>query len=150
VIEAFVSRWRHTESSERLDVLLQGPSGSLGRVGGIAQETTRTVHVVGANVLGRASSGRLSFHAGGGPGYWLHEHVFAQTASGCEPSAAHLCGTSGNTFNSAAFTVQGVAGVDVAVASRVIAFAEGQAAFPVEDPGIGHGALIAGIRVALR
>jgi hypothetical protein len=150
VVEAFLSRWWHRSSSESFDVLVHGPSGPLGRVERIAQETTRTVHVVGANVLGRASSGRLSLYGGGGPGYWLHERRFTQTATGCQPSVPQLCGTDENVFNSSALTVQGVAGVGVAIASRVSAFGEYQAVFPIEDPGIGHGAITAGIRVTLR
>jgi hypothetical protein len=149
-IEGFASGWWHTSSSESLDVLIEAPSGPLGRVERIAQETKRTVRVIGINVLGRSSSGRLSFYGGGGPGLWLHNRRFTQTTSGCEDPVAHLCGTHQNNFNSSSLSVQGVAGVDAAVTSRLIAFGQYQAVFPVSDPGIGHAAVTAGIRFALK
>jgi hypothetical protein len=124
IIEGFMWGWRHT-SSQTFDA------------GRIEQQTTRTVRVVGVNILGR-STGRLSFYGGGGPGYWLHARRFTQTPG------------SGNTFNSSTFTVQGVGGFDAAITSRLIAFGEYQVVVPIEDPGIGHGAVTAGVRLALR
>ena len=139
VVEGFLSGWQHNESES---------FGLANGTGRIEQETKRTIRVVGVNFLAR-STGRVSVYGGGGPGYWLHERRFTQTPSGCDPSSGQPCGTV-NTFNSAAFSVQGTAGVDAALTSRIIAYGQYQIALPVEDVGIGHSAFTAGIRIALR
>jgi hypothetical protein len=126
IVEGFFAGWRH-RSSETF-----GLSGQR-----TEQQTTRTVRVIGVNFLGR-SRGRLSFYGGGGPGYWLHSSRFTQT-----PNVV-------NTFDSSAFAVQGVGGFDAAITSRLIAFGQFQAVFPIEDPGIGHTAITAGLRFALK
>lgn len=126
IVEGFFAGWRH-RSSETFGLPGQRTE----------QQTTRTVRVFGVNFLGR-TRGRLSFYGAGGPGYWVHTRRFTQT-----PNVV-------NTFDSSAFAVQGVGGFDAAINSRFIVFGQFQAVFPIEDPGIGHTAITAGLRFALK
>jgi hypothetical protein len=148
VIEGFLGEWRHTSERVSTNQIVRDPDGVIGR---IDRATQRTQHVrpgVGFNVLAGGSSGRVSFSAGGGAGLLLYRRRFTQTFEGCVVTGAP-CTDSTIRFSSGGFSVQGTAGIDVAIAPRLAAFGEYRIAVPVEDPGFGEGTVIGGVRVTI-
>ena len=74
---------------------------------------------------------------------------FTQTLSDCTTTSSTGCRDHQTSHGSGALTVQGVAGLDVALAPRVIAFAQSRFVIPVNDPGYGHSSFVAGVRLGL-
>jgi hypothetical protein len=148
-IEVFFEQWQHTDREVFLNRDIQGPNGFLGRVGRIEQSTRYTMRTAGVNGLATGRAGRVTFAGGGGIGLLDYDRRFAQATTGCEPSVAHLCNATGNTFTSNGVTAQGVAEVDVAVAPRIQAFGRYLLIVPTSDPGFGHAAVLAGVRLTI-
>jgi hypothetical protein len=98
------------------------------------RSTTYKMRNVGANVVGIGSAGRVTFSGGGGIGAFAYDRQ----------------ASTGNVFSSDGFTVQGVAGVDVAIARRVQVYGRYLLVLPVRDPGFGHGSFGGGVRIVLR
>jgi hypothetical protein len=150
MLEGFVSAWRHSSSTERVNQLVSGPGGPIGRVGRIETVSQRTVRIVGANLLGRGTIGRVSVYGGGGIGIWNMDRRYTQTSSGCEPAAQHLCNTFESPFSSGTLSAQALVGLDVAITSRVAAFGQFQITAPAPDIAAGHGSVTGGIRLTLK
>lgn len=148
-IEGFFEEWQHENGSVLIDQAIQGPAGFLGRVSRVEQSTRYRMRTAGVNALATGGSGRVSFFGGGGIGLLEYDRRYSSTASGCDAGTAQICRSSGNTFASESFTVQGVAEMDVAVAPRVQVFGRYMFVVPTSDPGFGHGTLGGGVRVAL-
>jgi hypothetical protein len=108
--------------------------GFFGQWRGTQRSTTYKMRNLGANVVGIGSTGRVTFSGGGGIGAFAYDR---------------RAGT-GNVFSSDGFTVQGVAGVDVAVARRVQVYGRYLLVLPVRDPGFGHGSVGGGVRFVLK
>ena len=149
-VEVFVAQWRHTTKSDYFDIPIQSPAGVMGRIGRISQASTRTEWTTGFSLLPTFSNGRVTVTAGGGGGFMLLAHRFTQTLSDCTSTSSTGCRDQETSHGSGAFTVQGVSGLDVLVAPHVIAFAQSRFVVPVNDPGYGHSAFIAGVRVGIR
>jgi hypothetical protein len=108
--------------------------GFFGQWRGSERSTAYKMRNVGANVVGIGSSGRVTISGGGGIGAFAYDRR----------------ASTGNVFSSDGFTVQGVAGVDVAVARRVQVYGRYLLVLPVRDPGFGHGSVGGGVRIVLR
>lgn len=148
-VEVFFEQWQRSEGSVRLDQVIHGPTGLLGRVGRIEQRTTYRMRTAGFHFLGTGGSGRVSFFGGGGVGLLLYDRRSTSTATGCDTGAESLCRSIENTFSSNPFTLQGVAEVDVQVAPHLQVFGRYLLVVPEDDPGFGHGTIMAGARVVL-
>jgi hypothetical protein len=148
-VEGFFEQWEHSEGNVAVDQVIHGPSGILGRVARVEQRTTYRMRTAGFHVLGTGGSGRVSFFGGGGIGLLVYDRRYTSTTTGCDAGTAALCRTFENTFSSNPFTVQGVAEVDVTIVPRVQAFGRYLLVVPLEDPGFGHGTVMAGARIVL-
>ena len=147
LIEASYGEWRHSESRDITNVMMQGPTGLLGQVDAIHIRTGETRPSIAFNFLGAWSSGPVLITAGGGPGVMLFRRHYTQTLEGCHGSVP--CSNMDSRFSSGSFSVQAVAGLDVAVSSRLGVFGEFRLAVPVEDAGSGQTAVVGGVRVRL-
>jgi hypothetical protein len=148
-VEGFFEQWEHSEGTVLVDQAIHGPSGILGRVARIESRTTYRMRTAGFHVLGTGGAGRVSFFGGGGIGMLVYDRRFTNTTTGCDAGAAELCRTFENTFSSNPFTVQGVAEVDVTIVPRVQVFGRYLLVMPPQDPGFGHGTVMAGARIVL-
>ena len=148
-VEGFFEQWQHVTDEVFLNRDILGPTGSLGRVGRIEQSTRYRMRTAGFNALATGRSGRVTFGGGGGIGFLQYDRRFAQAATGCDAPVAQLCGSTEDTFSNNSFTVQGVAEVDVAIGRRVQGCGRYLLVVPTSDPGFGHGAVLAGVRVTL-
>ena len=150
LIEGMVDQWRHTTTSRRTNVPLFGPSGVIGRIDELTSETLDTMTVVGVNLLGTGSVGRVRISGGGGPGFMVNYDRHITTLAGCSAPSPSICDGSTNSDGFLAFTVQGVADVDVALTRSLSAIGRFMIAVPVEDPGYGHVNTTVGLRVSFR
>lgn len=149
VLEGFFDQWRHTDEEVRLGITLLGPDGVIGHAGRLEQRTEFTTRTVGFNALARGSLDRARFTGGGGIGYLTFHRRFTATVSDCESSVPTACQDTENTFSNGAFSVQGVAGVDVFVTSRVAAFGQFQSVIPIDDPSVTHLSVSGGVRLRI-
>ncbi len=149
-IEAFASTWRHSTETMRMGLPLQGPGGVIGTVGDLTQRSIYQTHTFGAGLLPTFSAGRASFVVGGGASVMFFQHRFEQQLQGCQGVTATTCGAFSNSHNSSDLGTHAVAGIDVRVAPRLVAFGQYRILVPVSDPGSGHAAVLAGVRLALR
>jgi len=120
--EFAVNQWRHSTDET---------------FGQTVQHTSRTRRLIALSFLGTGGTGRAAFFAGGGVGFFAFRRVFTQTFGGS---------TTSNVFNSDTLSLQGTAGADVAVVSRLRVFGQGRVQFPVSDVGNGDSSLVAGVR----
>ena len=148
-VEGFFEQWEHSEGIVLVDQAMHGPSGILGRVGRIESRTTYRMRTAGFHVLGTGGTGRVSFSGAAASDMLVYDRRFTNTTTGCDAGAAESCRTFENTFSSNPFTVQGVAEVDVTIVPRVQVFGRYLLVVPPEDPGFGHGTLMAGARIVL-
>jgi hypothetical protein len=132
VIEGFFEQWRHTSDEV------------------FAPVTTRTVHdtkVVGFNALVRAAFDRVTLTAGGGPSSLVYNRRFTQTRTDCDSTSSASCREFENRFSNNSFSVQGVAGLEVAITSFVAAFGQVQFVIPTVDVAGGHSTVVGGVRL---
>lgn len=150
VMEAFAGEWLHDEEARHLVVPIHGPSGVIGYVGQLVQKTKQRMRVAGVNMLPMWERGRVRLWGGGGAGFLQYARRSTTTIVGCPSPSPFPCDDHATSHASSALTVQAAAGADVALSSHLAAFAKYGVVFPLEDPGFGHGALVAGLRVGLR
>jgi hypothetical protein len=148
-VEAFASMWRHTTETSRTGLPLQGPNGVIGTVGELSQRTQDQTQTFGASLLPTFSAGRATFVAGGGANVMFLQHRFEQELRDCVGPAAITCGRFSNARTSSVLGTHVVAGIDVRVMPRVTAFGQYRILVPVRDPGSGHAAVLAGVRIAV-
>ena len=146
-LEGFASEWRHASEAVRFGLPGIGGDGSVGQ---LTQQTRYTVRTFGLNALPTISFGRVTLTGGGGGGVMIFSRRFEQSVSACRVAGSLACSNLVNRHASSSLTVQGVAGLDVRLAPRLAAFADYRLVFPVDDPGSGHAALAAGVRVGIR
>jgi hypothetical protein len=146
-LEGFFEQWRHATDEVRTNVTLQGPASIVGHAGRISSRTLQCTRIAGFNALARASFDRVTLTAGGGPSIWLYERRFSQTLSDCESTQPNGCRDFASRFSNSSFSVQAVAGLDVALTSRLAAFGQYQLAAPTVDISGGHSSVGAGVRL---
>jgi hypothetical protein len=149
-IEAFASTWRHSTETRRMDLPLEGPGGPIGTVGQLTLRSTDQNSAFGASLLPTFAAGRATFVVGGGANVIFFQHRFEQQLENCQGVSAETCGTFSTSRNGSDLGTHAVAGIDVGIASRLIAFGQYRIVVPVSDPGSGHAAALAGLRLALR
>jgi hypothetical protein len=148
IVEAFASQWRHTTKSVRTGLPVTGVNGPLGRIGQMMTDDQTLVDVAGVSFLPALTTGRLTVAGGGGPALMVLRHNYAQRFANCEP--ASLCRDYENQHTATTFAVALAGSVDVRLASWLTAFGQFRTAVPTEDPGSGHVAATAGVRVVIR
>jgi hypothetical protein len=136
-----------TDEDVLIGQTITGPSGPLGRADRIETQTEHRTRAVGANLLARGTTGRVTFTGGGGISYLLYRREFSQRMSGCEP--ASLCSDFSQGFDNSSLAGQVQAGVDVAVAAHVALMGQFRLVVPINDPAGGHNSFVAGIRFGL-
>lgn len=106
-LEPEVGRWAHSEVSE------------YARAGGRVErsEFSQSNWYAGANIIWRLPGRRLSFFGGGGASAWMVSEEFSLEASA--PSTGAPAAKDQWTWADTKFGVQGVAGLDVDVSSRL-------------------------------
>jgi hypothetical protein len=134
----------------RLGVPLEGPSGVIGTIGELSQQTVEQTQAFGVSALPTFSVGRATVVVGGGANLMFFQHRFEQQLSDCRSTVPVTCASFSNARTTSALGVHAVAGVDVEIAPRLTAFGQYRILAPVRDPGSGHAAVLAGVRVALR
>ena len=149
-IEGFASGWRHSTETRRLGVPLENSTSRIGTVGELSQRTVRQTQAFGASLLPTFSAGRATAVIGGGANVMFFQHRFDQQLSNCSSTTAVTCGSFSNARTSSDLGVHALAGIDVVVAPRVTVFGQYRLLAPVRDPGSGHAALLAGVRLGLR
>ena len=149
-VEAFASTWRHTTETKRIGLPLQGPSGVIGTVGELSQQTRDQIQAFGVSLLPTFSAGRATFVVGGGANVMFFQHRFEQELRDCVATTAITCGRFSNAHTSSDLGAHAVAGIDVRVMARLTAFGQYRILVPVRDPGSGHAAVLAGVRIAVR
>jgi hypothetical protein len=149
-IEAFASAWRHSSETRRMGLPLTGPGGPIGTVGQLTQRSTYQTYAFGASLLPTFSAGRATFVIGGGANVMFFQHRYEQQLENCQGVSAETCGAFSNAHNSSDLGTHAVAGIDIRIAPRLIAFGQYRIVAPISDPGSGHAALLAGLRLALR
>ena len=107
-LEPEVGRWVHSQGTEY--------AGAGGRVD--KAEFSQSNWYVGANLIGRVPGRRLSFFYGGGASVWRVSEEFSleTSAPSAPPATEHW------DYAATKFGVQGVAGLDVNVTSRLQVF----------------------------
>ena len=149
LLEGFFDKWRHSSEGTFPGGLLQGPSGTIGSYGRVMQRTVHVTRAVGFNALFRGSIGRVSLTGGGGPGYLAYRRTFSQELTDCQASVARVCDGVENRWTSGGFSVQGLAGAEAPVWSRVSAFAQIKITARVSDLAGSHTTASGGVRVAI-
>lgn len=149
MFEGFVNEWRHTTETVLLNQTITGPTGLLTRAGRIGEQTQRATRVIGFNVLGGRTTGRLSWAAGGGIGAMEFRRDYTQSTSECVPDLPQICREFRNEFTNGSFSLQALAGLDVRVAPRLHAFGQFLLAIPTADPGSGHSSVTGGVRFVI-
>lgn len=149
-IEAFASEWRHSTETRQTGVLLQGPTGPIGTAGELLQRTRHLMQAFGASLLPTFTIGRASIVAGGGANVAFIQRRFEQRLENCVTTAPVTCGSYSNDHTDSSPGLHAVAGVDVKIAPRLIAFGQYRILAPVSDPGSGYAAAVGGLRLALR
>jgi hypothetical protein len=150
LMEAFAGEWLHDDTARNLVVPLYGPAGPIGYVAELVKETTHRMRVAGVNVLPAWTRGRVRLWGGGGGGVLLYTRRSTTSIAGCPSHSPFPCDDYETSHASGALTVQAAAGADVAIGRFLAAFAKYGVIVPLEDPGFGHGALVAGLRVGFR
>lgn len=150
LVEVFVAEWRHTDTSDHFDIPIQSPTGVIGRIGRISTTSTRTEWTTGVNILPTFRVGRVAVTGGGGGGYMILASRYKQTYTDCTSTDATGCRDYQTSHGSGALTVQAVGGLDVTLTRHLVAFAQTRFVIPIDDPGYGHSAVVAGVRVGLR
>ena len=150
LVEGMLDQWRHTTTSRRTDVPLLGPTGQIGHIDELATETLDSMTVVGVNLMGTGSVGRVRISAGGGPGLMVHYDRHTTTLVGCSAPSPTTCNGGSNSDAGLVFTAQGVADVDVALTRHLSAIGRFMIVVPVEDPGFGHVNATAGLRISFQ
>jgi hypothetical protein len=146
-LDLFVEEWRHTIEEVRTNRTLIGPDGPIGHVDRFEERTDHLTRTVGASLLGRGTSGRITFTGGGGISYLSYSRDFSQRSTGCDP--ASLCSDFSHEFGSGNLAAQVQAGLDVAVAPHVALMGQFRLVVAVDDPGFGHNSFVAGVRFGL-
>ena len=149
-IEAFGSSWHHTSNLHVIGLPAGNASGSLGVIGDLTQRTRHQAYSFGASVLPTFTVGRATIVAGGGPNVMFYQRSFEQRFENCTPSSSATCGGYATSRSTSDLGVHALAGLDVPFGRRLLAFGQYRVIVPVRDPGAGHGALLAGVRVAVR
>jgi hypothetical protein len=147
-VEAFGSTWRHSSESVQIGLPVQGPEGFIGTVGRLSQHTRHQTHAFGVSLMPTFSTGRVTVTAGGGASVMFFQRRFDQQFEDCVPSSM-TCGSFSNAHTASDLGVHAVASVDVRLASHVVAFGQYRVIVPLRDPGSGHGAVVAGMRLAV-
>ena len=148
LVEGVLGHWRHTTINRRTDVPLFGPSGVIGHVDEVTTETLDTMTVVGLNLLGTGTIGRLRISGGGGPGLLVNYERHSTNLSGCTAPAPSICESRSNGEWFVTFSLQALADVEVALTSHLSAVGRVMLAVPVKDPAFGHLTTTAGVRVS--
>jgi hypothetical protein len=149
-IEGFASGWRHTTETVTTGLPLEGPGGRIGTIGELAERTTDQTLAFGASLLPTFDAGRATIVAGGGANVMTFQHRFEQSLSDCVATTPVNCGSFANAHSASDIGAHVVAGVDVRLAARLIAFGQFRLLVPMRDPGSGHTAVVGGLRLALR
>ena len=142
-IERFVMGQRSTTQSTSSDA-------SAGRV--LTERHRRGAWSGGLSFIGTGSIGRVRLGAGGGVGlgwFWASTTV---TAS-CPGPGGMPCGRFESSRRTFSPVVQGVAGVDVLLTPRVLAFAQVRGLYEAlrsDDPFGRRASVVAGVRVGIR
>ncbi len=147
--EGFVNEWRHNTDRVLLNQTITGPSGFLTRAGRIEEHTLRATRVIGVNVLGGRTIGRVTWATGGGIGSMDFRRDYTQSTSECVPDLPQICREFENRFSNGSFSVQALASLDVRVAPRLHAFGQFLLAVPTVDPGSGHSSITGGVRFVI-
>jgi hypothetical protein len=147
LLEGFFDEWRHSSEETRLGGTIQGPSGVIGRYGGLSQRTVHQTRVVGVNALFRGTIGRVSVTGGGGPGYLAYSRTFSQQLTDCQGSAPRVCDPFESRFTNSDLALQGIGGVEAPVWSRVSAFGQVKFTASISDISGSHTSATAGARV---
>ena len=148
IVEGFLSRWRHSSETFRMGVPLNGPAGTVGRIGEMRIESGETVSMAGFTFLPTISRGRFTIAGGGGPAMMIFRSDYAQRLTDCTP--ASLCFDNEGHRSNGTFAAQLAGSVDVRLAARLTAFGQVRVGVPIEDPGSGHVAATVGVRLVLR
>lgn len=111
--------------------------------------TTYTMRTAGVNWLARGFIGRAAITGGGGIGFMHYDRLFAQSVTDCQSSTPVSCQDLENRFSSQSFTFQGVASLEVPIASVISAFGQYQFVAPIEDVGFSHSSITGGVRVRI-
>ena len=143
----FVEEWRHTDEDVLIGQTITGPSGPVGRADRIETQTEHRTRAIGANLVARGTTGRVTFTGGGGISYLFYEREFSQRMSGCEP--ASLCTDFSQEFDNSSLAGQVQAGIDVALAPHVALMGQFRLVVPTNDPAGGHNSFVAGVRFGL-
>ena len=149
-IEGFATEWRHDTESIQIGVPLQGPSGVIGSIGRLTQRTQYRTMAFGASLLPTFSTGRVTVAGGGGVDVMFFQRRFEQTLEDCVSATAVACGNFSNTHSSSSLGAHLLAGVDVRIAPRLLAFGQFRMLVPVQDPGSGHTEVLGGVRLIVR
>ena len=147
-IEGFMSRWRHSDETVRINVPLMGPGGPVGRIGEMRLDSTVAVSMIGFTLLPAFSRGRVTVAGGGGPALMIFRSEYGQHYRDCDPPSA--CLDFERHSSNGTFAVQLASSVDVRLAARVTTFGQFRAGIPIEDPGSGHFAVSGGFRFLIR
>lgn len=149
-IEGHAGGWRHSVTTTRENVPLQGPDGVIGLVGRLTQTTTESVTGFGVSLLARAGR-TVRFTAGGGPAFYTFRRRFDQSSEDCQASDPRLCNPVRQTFQSVRAGAQGLADVGFAASRLVHPFVQVRVEIPdLRDPASGHTSFLAGMRLAFR
>jgi hypothetical protein len=147
-IEGFMSRWRHSDETVRINVPLMGPGGPVGRIGEMRLDSTVAVSMIGFTFLPTFSRGRFTVAGGGGPALMIFRSEYGQRYRDCDPTSA--CLDFERHSSNGTFAVQLASSVDVRLAAPVTTFGQFRAGLPIEDPGSGHFAVSGGFRFLIR
>ena len=148
-IEGFFDEWKHTTEDVLVNQQLHDPNGVVGIAGRLTIETVQRTRSVGFNFLARGTFDRVTVTAGGGPGVWLYHRQYNQTFTDCQATQPAFCRDFADEFSNSAFSVQAVAGLEVAITSRLAAFGQVQLLAPTTDIAAGHATVGAGVRVRI-
>jgi len=149
-IEGFASAWRHSTETVRTGLPLEGPTGRIGTIGEVAQRTTDQTLAFGLSLLPTVQAGRATVTLGGGANVMFFQHRFDQELSDCVATAPVNCGSFANARTVSDLGAHLLAGVDVRLTGRLMAFGQFRVLVPARDPGSGHSAVIGGLRLAMR
>jgi len=149
-IEGVYEQWRHTTTFVTRDVTLRNAAGAPIAVANLLKtEDATTVSYVGVNFLLTGSSGRARISGGGGPGVLTYRDRYEVALSGCAAVNPRNCEGSILRDSRQGLGVQAAVDVDVSLNSRVALFGRASIATPIDDPGAGYAAILAGARVAV-
>jgi hypothetical protein len=148
-LEGAISEWRHTTAIDRSDVPLHGPDGIIGHAGLIAERTTRASRSYQVNLVALGRAGPVTLSGGGGVGVLAMRREFTATVSDCISSVPVACADTRSEVSNVSASLQGVAAVDVYVASRMSAYGQFRFVGPTRDLGGSELRFAFGVRVAI-